>query len=161
MSEDYDRFKLWYVEPLHTLYEMSGGQGGFIALATSCFLYERHAIAVLQRREVKAGRPSILQQLSADFGVEYKTAEAFWDVVRDGLLHQAMPIGKKFGKPLPRFASHHVYPTLSLETIEGVRWLKVQPWKFMDRVLELWDQNFELLRESGSFPWAIIGDVPS
>ncbi len=163
MSEDYDRFnfKQWYVEPLYKLYEMPRGQGGFIALATACFLYERYAIAVLERRKTKTVRSSILQQLANDFDVEYETAEAFWDVVRDGLLHQAMPMGKKFGKSLPRFVSHHDYPLMALETINGEKWLKVQPWKFMDRVLELWDQNFELLRQSGSFPWAIIGNVPA
>ena len=123
-------------------------------------LYERYAIATLDKRGLKTMKPNILQQLSDDFSVEYETAESFWDVVRDGLLHQAMPLGEKYGKALPRYVSHHAYPTMSLETIDGIRWLKVQPWKFMDKVLELWDQNFELLRQSGSFPWAIIGDVP-
>jgi hypothetical protein len=54
MPEDYDRFRLWYREPLDALEAMPSGQGGFIALATACFLYERYAVAVLNSQEEKA-----------------------------------------------------------------------------------------------------------
>jgi len=161
MTEDYDRFRLWYVQPLRTLEAMPAGQGGFVALATACFLYERYAIAALQAQGKKADRPGILNQLGNDFSVDNATAKAFWDVIRDGLLHQGMPMQKKHGKLLPGFALHHSYPLMALENINGETWLKVQPWKFMDKVLSLWATNFELLRQSGSFPWANIGPVPA
>lgn len=161
MSEDHDRFQLWYVEPLRVLEVLHSGQGGFVALATACFLYERYAIAALQALGKKADRPGILNQLENDFSVDNATAEAFWYVIRDGLLHQGMPMQKKHGKSLPMVALHHSYPLMALENINGETWLKVQPWKFMGKVLSLSDTNFELLRQSGSFPWANIGPVPA
>ncbi|MDP2726833.1 MAG: hypothetical protein Q8P59_04760, partial [Dehalococcoidia bacterium] len=73
---------------------------------------------------------------------------------------QGMPKQGERGKPLPRWAFLHSYPLMSLEVVNGERLLKVQPWKFMNKVLELWDSNLGLIRASGSFPWASIGTVP-
>ena len=161
MTQDHDRFSLWYIEPLRTLESMPGGHGGFIALATACFLYERYATAILSVQGRKADRAAKLNQLVSDFGVDHATAEAFWDVIRDGLLHQGMPMQKRQGTALPRWAFSENYPPLALESISGEMWLKVQPWKFMNKVLDLCDSNFELLSQSGSFPWASIGAVPA
>jgi len=158
--DDRERFRLWYLEPLEILEAMPSGQGGFLALATSCFLYERYAKVTLKAQGKKADRLGVTCQLANDFKVEIETADAFWDVIRDGLLHEGMPMQKKHGKQLPQFAFHHSYPVMALENINNATWLKVQPWKFMHRVLSLWDTNFELLRQSGSFPWANIGPVP-
>jgi hypothetical protein len=144
MSQDHDRFILWYVEPLRVLEQLHEGQGGFVALATACVLYERYAKAVLSSQGQKADRPGLLVQMEADFGVDRATSEAFWDVMRDGLLHQGMPLQKKQGT----------------EIIRGEKWLKVQPWKFMNRVIALWEANFVLLAQNNSFPWANIGSVP-
>lgn len=160
MTQDYDRFNIWYVEPLRALEKMPKGQGGFIALATACFLYERYAVVTLKAQGKKADRAGKIEQLSIDFKVDDATANAFWDIIRDGLLHQGMPMQKKQGKLLPKYAFHHSYPLMSLENIREEMWLKVQPWKFMNEVLGIWDKNFELLKQSGSFPWANIGLVP-
>ena len=161
MTQDHDRFKLWYIDPLHALENMPGGHGGFIALATACFLYERYATAVLSSQGKKADRATKLIQLVSDFDVDQPTAEAFWDVIRDGLLHQGMPMQRKQGTALPRWAFSQDYPPLALENIGGEIWLKVQPWKFTNKVLSLYDSNFTLLAQSGSFPWASIGAVPA
>jgi hypothetical protein len=161
MDDDYDRFRIWYVEPLRVLEKIPTGQGGFIALATACFLYERYAVAVLNSQGKKADRLGKVRQLADDFDVDNATAKTFWDVIRDGLLHQGMPMQQKQGKLLPRYALHYLYPVMALENIQGELWLKVQPWKFMNKVLKLWDSNFELIRTSGSFPWANIGLVPA
>ena len=133
---------------------MPGGHGGFIALATACFLYERYATAVLSAQGKKADRAAKLIQLVSDFNVDQPTAEAFWDVIRDGLLDQGMPMQIKQGTALPRWAFSQDYPPLALENIGGEMWLKVQPWKFTNKVLSLCDFNFTLLAQSGSFPWA-------
>jgi hypothetical protein len=161
MTRDHDYFQLWYVEPLHALENMQGGHAGFIALATACFLYERYATAALSAQGHRADREAKVNQLASDFGIDHETADIFWDVVRDGLLHQGMPMQKKQGKALPKWAFYHDYPPLALENIRGELWLKVQPWKFMNKVLGIWDSNFELLAQNGSFPWASIGAVPA
>ena len=127
MTEDYDHFRMWYVEPLRALEVMPEGQGGFIALATACFLYERYAAAVLNSQGKKADRSGKLRQLVNDFNVNDATAKAFWNVIRDGLLHQGMPMQQKQGQILPKCAFHHLYPLITLENINEEIWLKVQP----------------------------------
>ena len=161
MNEDQMSFDLWYVQPLKSLQNMPNGRGGFVALATACLLYERYAIADLKNQQKKTDRHAILNNIMIDFSVDYETAKAFWDVIRDGLLHQAMPMQQKRNATLPSWGFHHDYPVMSLEEINGEQFLKVQPWKFMDRVLELWEDNFNLLSSNGSFPWATIGPVPA
>jgi hypothetical protein len=74
------------------------------------------------------------------------------------MLHQGMPLQVK---DLPAWGFHHTYPAMRLESINGNPFLKVQPWKFSERVLQLWEEHFDLLRSSGSFPWATIGSVPA
>jgi len=158
MSKDYDRFKLWYLEPLQLLEAMPSGQGGFVALATACFLYERYAVAMLDSQGKKANRVGKVSQLGKDFKVNGETAEAFWKVIRDGILHQGMPLQDE---NLPAWGFHYAYPAIALEDVNGKPFLKIQPWKFTDRVLELWKDHFDLLKSSGSFPWAAIGRVPA
>jgi len=161
MTEDYYHFLQWYVEPLRMLEQLPGGQGGFIALATSCFLYERYVVAVLRSQRKKPDTSAKISQLAYDFGVDCFTAMTFWEVMRDGILHQGMPMRYKQSKILPKWAFHDLYPVMSVEKIDGELWLKVQPWKFMNKVLDLWDANFTLITQSCGFPWANIGSVPS
>jgi hypothetical protein len=154
-------FIQWYVEPLRVLENTPGGHGAFIALATACFLYERYASAVLGERGVKATREAKVAQLGHDFNVDHATAQAFWDVIRDGLLHQGMPLQRKNGASMPKWAFSGPYAPLLLQYIDATAWLKVQPWSFTKRVLDLWEANLSLLARSGSFPWAGIGPVPA
>lgn len=158
MTKDLDYFKLWYIEPLHALEAMPSGQGGFIALATACFLYERYVTAALISQGKKSDSVTKISQLGKDFNVDEATAEVFWKVIRHGILHQGMP---KQGKDLPAWGFHHNYPAMALDSVNGCPFLKVQPWKVTDRVLKLWEENFDLLKLSGSFPWATIGPVPA
>lgn len=158
MSEDYDQFRSWYYEPLKTLETMPSGQGGFVAVATACFLYERYAVAILKSQGKKANRAGIVIQLSNDFEVDGETAEVFWKVIRDGILHQGMPLRSD---DLPIWGFHDAYPALDLVINDNGPFLKVQPWKFTERVLQLWDDHFDMLKKSGAFPWATIGDVPA
>lgn len=162
MSEDYEHFNQWFVVPLRTLEKLPNGQGGFVALGAACFLYERYAKALLQTEGKKSGTPQLLSQIASDFSVDKATAEAFWDVIRNGVLHQGMPLQKNHGnKTLPSWAFHYSYPPMALEDVNGKPFLKVQPWKFMNRVLELCEDHFDLLQSSGSFPWATIASVPA
>ena len=157
-------FYRWYVHPLKMLQCIPNGDGGFIALATSCILYERYAIATIKNSPVggKATKETKISQFMHDFGVDQETATAFWNVVRNGLLHQAMPKQYEYGEDsLPRWWFRHDFPK-SVELIEhgGKRILKIQPWLVMDRVISLWQQNLDLLKQSDSFPWANISPLP-
>jgi hypothetical protein len=158
MQNSQELFDRWFVNPLGQLQSIPNGDGGFITLATCCFLYERYAIAILKKHGTKADRPSLVRQLAADFDVSEETAEAFWSVVRDGILHQGLPKQLEHGKSnLPGYILHHSFT----EPVELVDWdgepaLKIQPWMFMFRVIKLWQDNFELLEASASFPFPRI-----
>jgi len=160
MQDDAHLFNAWFVEPLRTLSRLPAGNGGFVALATACFLYERYATAILDKRGSRAGTEELVAQLASDFAVDQSTASTFWKVIRDGILHQGMPLQQARDSRLPKWAFHHNYPAMALGTSDGQPFLKVQPWKFMERVIELWLPSLPLLRASGSFPWATIADVP-
>jgi len=44
-NEARENFERWYVKPLQILERIPNGDGAFVALATSCFLYERYVVA--------------------------------------------------------------------------------------------------------------------
>lgn len=151
-------FSRWFVIPLRTLESIPNGDGGFIALATSCFLYERYAIARLKRSGKKANRLSLIKQLSDDFETNEDTAKAFWDVIRDGILHQGMPKQSNQGKTdLPGYIFHHSFAfPVELVKMGTEPVLKIQPWLFMSKVLDLCQDDIGLLIENNSFPFPKI-----
>jgi hypothetical protein len=160
MEEQKYLFERWYGNPLEKLRELPNGNGGFIALATSCTLYERYAKAIIRKNGLKADKAHFIAQLMADFAVDRQTARAFWEIIRDALLHQAMPkpsAGK--GKRIEwGFHSNYSEP-MQLKHYRDFDFLQVNPWLFMDRVLSLCRDHLALLQESEAFPWAGIGRV--
>ncbi len=152
-------FEKWYVTPLRTLRALPGGDGAFVALATSCFLYERYVIAVIKTLlHAKADKDARIRQFIKDFEVDEETARAFWDVIRDGLLHEGMPKQRQHGKKgLPRWAFRHEFPRpVELVRHGGKQILKVQPWLVMEKVISLWQDNLGLIDKNDSFPWANV-----
>lgn len=151
-------FEKWYVTPLKVLQSIPDGDGGFVALATSCFLYERYATAVIK----SSPHQTKIRQFMIDFEVDEDTAKAFWNVIRDGLLHGGMPKQLEHGKrTFPYWAFRHDFAK-PVELIEhgGKRILKIQPWLVMDKVLSLWQRNLDLLDQNESFPWANVFPLP-
>lgn len=155
LQELFDR---WYFKPLETLRSISKGDGGFIALAISCFLCERYATAILKESGQKGGETNIVRQFMRDFGTDQDTAQAFWKVMRHGLLHQGMPLQQEHGEPtLPRwhFSGRFSRP-VELFSHSGGQVLRVQPWLVVDRVVQLCQENLVLFAGNDSFPWADI-----
>jgi hypothetical protein len=153
MYDPKELFNRWYVTPLRMLESLPNGNGGFIALAISCALYERYATAVIEKSGGKATKEAKLQQLMHDFNTDKASAKAFWDTIRDGLVHQAMPLQKK-KHPRWRFEHSYLEPFELVDCREDGRpILEVQPWKFMNAVISLCEKNLSLLMESESFPW--------
>lgn len=150
-------FDRWFVQPLGNLQSIPNGDGGFIALATSCFLYERYAIARLKVLGLKADDKQKIKMFVIDFSTDKSSADAFWNVIRNGILHQGMPKQKEYGKPLPGYILHHSFiEPVKLTNVNGESILMIQPWLFMNRVIELWQDNLELIEKNESFPWANI-----
>jgi len=151
-------FDRWFVRPLYNLESIPNGDGGFIALATSCFLYERYAKACIKRSGKKADTSSLIKQFSDDFETNEDTAKAFWDVIRVGMLHQGMPKQSNQGiNDLPGYIFHHSF----VVPVALVMWgneliLKIQPWLFVHKVIELCHENIELMVDNNSFPFPKI-----
>jgi len=155
MEDQRNLFNRWFVTPLSMLQSLPNGDGGFIALATCFFLYERYAKALQKKNRVKADTSTLVTQLAKDFDTDRKSAEVFWSVVRDGILHQGMPKQRNQGKKnLPGYILHHSFS----KPFELVDWggepaIKIQPWCFVWKVVELCEDNFEILVENNSFPF--------
>ncbi len=158
-------FKRWFVEPLRILASIPSGDGAFIALATSCFLYERYVKATVfdeTGRQFDKGLSQELRNahLAHDFGIEEDAAAAFWIVMRNGLLHYGMPRRPKGTKSMPKWRFAHDYPqAIALsQHPNGDWWLEVQPWRFMETVIKLCQDNIDLIAGSRGFPWASVED---
>jgi hypothetical protein len=145
------------VRPLTSLEQLPDGDGGFVALATCCFLYERYAKAYLKTQQRGATRDALVGQFAADFSVDRDTAEAFWVVIRDGLLHQGMPMQHQSGKKLPDWeASQNFAAPIEFDRGRSSPLLKVQPWLLRDKVFALYRARPELIPLSNSYPWGRI-----
>jgi hypothetical protein len=160
-------FKRWFEKPLEAVRRACGADGGFVALGVSCPLYERYVMAIYDRHpysEVNLEHPRkdenrnrIHRALMKDFDVSEKTAEVFWDVIRNGILHQSMPSQMKHKKPLPKYLLKAKRPRpIEMCEYEGEDLLMVDHWGFADKVIELWKNNIELIDNIQSFPWANI-----
>ena len=147
-------FNRWFLRPIEALKKVPDNDGALVALATACFLYERYADAVLKSTNQKMSDKKKIEQLEKDFAILHQDAKTFWDVVRNGLLHKAMPKQLNQGKkttPDWKFSTSYSIP---IEISGGA--LKVNPWLVVDKVLSLWKQNIHLLDQNKSFPLATI-----
>lgn len=157
-SEPKTLFNRWYVVPLKELEKLPDGDGGFVVLATCCFLYERYAKAYLKSLGHKANHVNLIAQLTRDFGTVQETAEVFWDVIRNGFLHQGMPKYKgRSNQPSRHWQTNGAFKVpVKLVKSPHREELQIQPWLFRDRVLELYEQRPDLIAYNESFPWASI-----
>jgi len=151
-------FNRWYVKPLEALKSLPHGDGGFVALATVCFLYERYAKAVLTQAGQRADEDGVVRRFAQDFGTNLETAQVFWKVMRNGLLHQGMPMQRERGRQtLPRWVlSGRFHLPAQLVSQDGRHHLLVQPWLIVDMVVDLCQASLPLFAQNDSFPWADI-----
>jgi len=154
-----ESFNSWFVVPVRWLQAVPNNDGSFVALATALFLYERYAAIKLKQRGIKAIEKNIPKQIAIDFDINEHIAEDFWDVMRNGLLHQGMPKQSEQGKrKFPEWIFHHnkVDHPIELHEFQGRALLFVQPWDIVDKIVALWQENSELLSQNESFPWAQV-----
>lgn len=151
-----ERFEKWFVVPINKLKELPEGDGAFIALMAVLPLYERYIIAKLKHANTETSDEKQRIAISNDLNLNNHQRSIFWAVFRVGLCHQAMPqsgktkwmISSKFGE-LPEFSEEN-----------GTRYVKLDPWKFADRVLQKYQSEPHLISISESFPLASIFYFP-
>jgi hypothetical protein len=151
-----EKFDGWFVKPIKLLKdELPEGDGGFVAFMAALALYERLIIARLKISKLPTDETSIKQEMSRDLGLPDYQRQIFWDMFRNGLLHQAMP---KAGKTNYFFSDQYSgYP--EFKTAKGCTFICMDPWKFTDRVLQEYLSNPRLIIESNSFPIAAVTTI--
>ncbi len=166
MSTATENLEKWFLEPLELIRKASSGDSFLIELLVACVLYERYAHA---KHGLSPNNKQFFKQLAKDFTlqddfeddgaweVKEDAAIKFWEMVRVGLAHQGMPLQKsRDRKNIPGWFMHDSYPDrtpIRFEKTESEWILKVQPDVFVDRTIELWRQNPDLVETSKSFPF--------
>jgi len=144
-------FKAWFVKPMSTM----DTDGGFVAFMVALALYERLIIAKLKLENSDTDKPAIKQKISEDLELSDHDRSVFWNLFRDGLLHQGMPnIGKTGFILHPNFAEK---PKLKYDGEKPV--FCIDPWKFYQRVIQEFLSNPCLITASESFPLAQVGVI--
>jgi hypothetical protein len=155
-------FNRWYAVPLTALESLQNGDGAFVAFGVSLALYERFARSAIKTAGTKAHDQALHARLAADFGVTETEAAEFWQVMRHGMQHQAMPLQRQHGgTSLTPWVFHGEFARpIQFGTQSGQRVLQVQPWHFRDVVLRLYQDSPQLIDHNQSFPWASIFPLP-
>jgi len=147
-------FNRWYKTPLTELEKIPDGDGGFVVLAVSCFLYERYVRNFLKNKKLNPVHRLRMERISIDFNTDKNTAEKFWDVIRNGLLHHGTPKQKDKGKMLPGWVIYD--EDIPFKLSDDSKILFVNIWKFRDRVFELYNKNPDLIGYDDDYPWGHI-----
>jgi len=149
-------FNLWFVEPIEKLKELPNGSGGIIAFMIGLALYERLIIAKLKFENCPSDEESIRKAMSEDLQLSESQQRVFWDMLRNGFLHQAMP---KIGKTRCMFHdSFTEYPVF--KTLDGMEVICINPWRFTDRVISEYLAYPCLINISESYPLVRISPIP-
>lgn len=153
-----NRFNRWFVIPLQQLESIPNGDGGFIALAVACFLYERYAKATLSKSNNRINDQIFVDKLARDFNTDVETANTFWCVIRDGILHQGLPKQIDRGQQkLPGYILHHSFTKpFQLKNWGQETVLAIQPWLFVWQVIEYCEDNIGLIEINEKFPFPKI-----
>lgn len=79
INDPKELFRRWYKVPLKILEGIPRGDGGWIALATSCFLFERYVSVKhkIENGKSKIKKEDIYEQLVTDFNTDHNTAKKF------------------------------------------------------------------------------------
>lgn len=155
-KDDLHFFGIWFVDPIEKLKELPGGNGGFVAMMVGLALYERLIVAKLKQKGKDATLENQNSLMAKDLGISENQVAVFWDVFRNGLLHQAMP---KEGKTKyvfnNSFGGHPVFKTYA-----EAEWICIDPWDFTSKVIQEFLDNPNLLGLSLSFPLTTTTYLP-
>jgi hypothetical protein len=144
-------FKAWFVRPLEVL----DINGGFIAFMVALALFERMVIAKLKLTGIPANKQTIKRKMSEELGLTEDEQSVFWNMFRDGLLHEGMPKVGRTG-----FIFHSTFSERpEFGEYDGKPVICIDPWKFTDRILREYESNPRLITASDSFPLALVDEI--
>ena len=150
-------FERWYGRAIDKLRELPSKDGAFAALMIALPLYERYIIAKLKLDGKTTTDDEVKQEICSDLSLLDHERRIFWEMFRNGFTHQAMAMDGK----TKWMVSHKFTELPEFKTIQGIRCVCFDPWKFTDRVLNKFRADSRLITESESFPWASVFAMPA
>lgn len=149
-------FKKWFVVPIAEIKKLPNGDGGFVAFIVAIVLYERLIKAKLKSRNVEQTDENVRAEASRDLKLSLGQTTVFWDMFRNGLLHQGMP---KAGKTNYAFQdSYSAFPVF--KPSNGHETICINPWKFAERIIAEFVNNPQLINSTNAYPFPYIGPLP-
>lgn len=141
-------FRRCFEVPLEVLRRLPNGDGGFAAMIVACPLYERYVAHVRGR----ATEQDVADQLWADFGLDRSDGQTVRNVVRHGLLHSAMVKPRTGTIDRPWVIHDSFARPFSMDRSTTPPTLRIQPWRFVDYVLDVYRRQPEIITAVGDWP---------
>lgn len=145
-----EKIDKWYVAPLRDLQKLGKGDEGFLVMMVSLALAER-LVETLTSRAKKAGtKISFEAQGGTLFGLPEDQFSAFWQMFRNGMMHFGQPFSGTFGREgeiewdWDLSDQYGALPEI-IKTPPNFSLIRIDPWKWLELVLEKWGQHPELL----------------
>ncbi len=151
-------FNRWFVNPINKLKDLPEGDGGFAAFMVAIPLYERYIIGKLKLAGKCSDKESVKKEISKDLKMNDKQRCIFWEMLRNGFMHQSMP---KKGKTKYMFSSSFSAIPEFKKLNNNEDFICLDPWKFSERVLNKFLKEPELITASESYPLASIFVMPN
>lgn len=147
MNKHLTHFERWFATPLRLLRTLENGDGAFIALSVSFALFERYVKSDLKRKEQEANPGNFFADASSLTGVDLDLFKKFWGMYRDGIQHYLQPKqftsnGIEYG-----WVIESQFPAMPYYVVDTPteRVIAIDPWKWTDFVLELYEKDPAIL----------------
>lgn len=148
MSTNRNHYELWFKRLIQNLY--ADGDAGFVILMISIPLLERYLREKSGIHESRTLNDNFYQELVAVFPslLTSSQAEKFWQVYRNGLLHQVtLSKAPRKGMQVPGGWLNGNAPALHIDS-NGEFW--VDPKKFAETILNKIDSDFSTFEGASS-----------
>ena len=151
-------FDRWVIAPLNALRPLPNGDGAFVAMGMALALYERYIKSALKHAG-KTEKPEDMWAFGgADLGVDPETFRRFWGMYRDGIQHSLQPKlytsdGIRWGWEIS--AAHSKSPKI-IAPENDLRVILIEPWGFIDHVIERFKSMPELIDFKDSWKFGKI-----
>ena len=147
-------FERWFSAPIKLLdKQLERGEGAISGMMVALPLFERF-IHIKKSRDA-TGR-SFYEIMADELCLpSAEVAEEFWTTFRHGFCHTGMPFDKdRGGNPLPGVSFHHQHPKFPAKVTDkdGKEVFKIDPWKFIYHVHDLYVTDPSLLEQHSQAP---------
>ena len=159
-------FDRWVLAVIPKLRELPHGDGAFAALSMAFGLYERFIDSKLHKAGINASSDNFRIEAAKDMGMKEADAwivQRFWDGFRLGMQHAFQPKayieqkgnGDRWGWDISEKVGYHGYPEV-IQSENDLFIVTLDPWKFLEHVLQRWKENPDLTNQLSEFEFGKI-----